>query len=183
MVCNCYLPPRRLRHRLSIEIGYAYRFALSSSSKYVFAKQPSTPEVYSTSTDNAMNLNPLDIHISHRGMAAISWRHENVTKNWAPDQMFWLYCQFKTPLNSSLIIYFNKKIKLIISDCCLSFSISILFLTFSKQSRADNFSVTSADGCQASVGNVNVAWIKVHSIVSVYPISMLNRCRKRRGGR
>ena len=42
---------------------YAYRFALSSSSKYVFAKQPSTPEVYSTSTDNAMNLSPLDIHI------------------------------------------------------------------------------------------------------------------------
>ena len=125
-VCNGYLPPCRFRHRLSIEIGYAYRFALSSSSKYVFAKQPSPPEVYSTSTDNALNLNSLDIHISHRGLAAISWRHKNVTKNWAPNQMFLLYCQFKTLLNSSLIIYLNKKIKLIISDCCLS------FLTFSK---------------------------------------------------
>ena len=33
--------------------------------------------------------------------------------------------------------------------------------------------VTSADGCQALVGNVNVVWISVHSIVSVYVINFL----------
>ena len=36
--------------------------------------------------------------------------------------------------------------------------------------------VTSADGFQASVGNVNIEWILVHSIVSACGINFWSRC-------
>ena len=71
-VSNGYLPSRHFQHLISIEIGYAYRFALSSSSKYIISKPPSHPEVYSTHNDNAMNFNSWVMQIFRRGLAAIS---------------------------------------------------------------------------------------------------------------
>ena len=60
LICKGYPPPpnqSRSRHRSNIEIGYAYRLALSSCSEYDFSKQPSPPEDYSSRTYTAMNLN------------------------------------------------------------------------------------------------------------------------------
>ena len=69
-VCNgCLSPlPTSINHRNLV----CPHFALSSSSKYDFSKQPSHSEVYSTHTDNAMSMNPHDIDNSHHGMATIS---------------------------------------------------------------------------------------------------------------